>query len=140
MTRHERLLRILLQLAGVCMLPAWLAVVMPTAWMDWTHRWLGLGELPEGPIVEYLARSLSLFYGVHGGLLLLAARDVRRYLPVIVYLSVLGVVSGVVFLAVDLYAGMPARWTWGEGPIVIASGLVMLYLARSVGAVTYPAG
>ena len=31
-----------------------LPVFMPVSWMAATHRWLGLGEMPTGPIVEYL--------------------------------------------------------------------------------------
>ena len=132
MKHSEKSLRVLLLAMGALLLPAWAAVFMPTSWMVWTHRWLGLGELPEAPIVEYLARDLSLFYGIHGGLLLLVARDVRRFLPVILYLGALGVVSGAIFFSVDFYAGMPASWTWSEGPIVVALGLVTLYLAKRV--------
>ena len=57
--RAAFLLRCLLVFNGVMVLLALPAVFMPTAWMDYFHRDLGLGPLPRGPIVEYLTRSIS---------------------------------------------------------------------------------
>ena len=57
MTKSDKVLVILLRFGGVIALFAVVAVVMPTSWMAATHRWLGLGEMPTGPVVEYLARS-----------------------------------------------------------------------------------
>ena len=62
----ERTLTWLLWILGVMMLTALFAVVMPTDWMAATHAWLGLGTFPEAPITEYMARSLSMMYGLHG--------------------------------------------------------------------------
>ena len=53
-------------------------VVMPWSWMAATHRWLGLGEMPTTPVVEYLARSLSAFYALVGALCLAMASDLRH--------------------------------------------------------------
>ena len=58
---RNRLLRWLLVACGVMTLLALPAVFLPQAAMDAIHRSLGLGPLPEGPIVLYLARSLSAF-------------------------------------------------------------------------------
>jgi hypothetical protein len=52
-----------------------------------THRWLGLGEMPTGPVVEYLARSLSAFYAVMGALCLVVAADLERYRPLVRFLG-----------------------------------------------------
>ena len=93
--RQERILRILLRVAGGLPLTALLAVVMPTEWMDATHRWLGLGELPRAPIVEYLTRSLSLLYAVFGALWLYMSTDVRRYAPLIAFGSAVTAASDV---------------------------------------------
>ena len=68
MTKSDKALVILLRFVGVGSLSALVAVVMPSTWMAATHRWLGLGEMPTGPVVEYLARSLSAFYAVMGAL------------------------------------------------------------------------
>jgi hypothetical protein len=33
-------------------------------------------------------------------------------------------------LTIDLHAGMPAMWTMSEGPPLVATGIVILYLLR----------
>ena len=47
------------------MLTALFAVFLPVRWMAETHEWLGLGEFPESPLVDYLTRSASLLYAWH---------------------------------------------------------------------------
>jgi hypothetical protein len=56
MSRRTKVLVVFLRIAGVGGLFALAAVVMPMPWMAAIHRWLGLGEMPTGPVVEYLAR------------------------------------------------------------------------------------
>jgi hypothetical protein len=57
MTKADKVLVILLcYLLGIPGLFALVPVVMPMSWMAATHRWLCLGEMPKGPVVEYLAR------------------------------------------------------------------------------------
>jgi hypothetical protein len=68
MTKSDKVLVFLLRLVGVGSLFSLVAVVMPSTWMAATHRWLGLGEMPTGPVVEYLARDLSAFYALVGAL------------------------------------------------------------------------
>jgi hypothetical protein len=91
-----------------------------------------MGELPRAGIVEYLTRSVSALYALHGGLLLVLSRDVHRHAPVITYLGAANVPLGVVLLGIDLYAGMPWYWTVSEGPPVAMFGVVLLVLVRSV--------
>jgi hypothetical protein len=83
MNRHERILVWLLRISGVIMLTALGAVAMPYDWMNVIHQKQGLGELPHVPIVEYLTRSISALYALHGALLVFVASDLRRYLPVV---------------------------------------------------------
>ena len=71
-------------------------------------------------------------YGIHGGLVLLLSTNVRRYVPVIVYVSIMNLVFGAIVLGVDVYAGMPWYWTLMEGPPVAAIGLTQLLLLRGV--------
>ncbi len=129
---RERLLVLLLRFGGVVMLLATFAIVLPTRWMVAMHAWLGMGELPRAGIVEYLTRSASALYAVHGGLLLVLSADVRRHAPVIVYLACANVPLGLALLAIDRYAGMPWYWTIAEGPPVALLGLVLLALVRSL--------
>ena len=56
----------LLRLAGSVTASAFLAIFLPVEWMASTHRWLGLGEFPRAPVVDYLARSIAALYGFHG--------------------------------------------------------------------------
>ena len=79
-----------------------------------------------------LTRTLSALYGLHGGVLLVISLDVRRFRPLIGYLAVMNLLMGAAFVAVDLHAGMPTYWTIAEGPPLVATGALMLYLLRSV--------
>ncbi|MCY2991824.1 MAG: hypothetical protein NTY19_28700 [Planctomycetota bacterium] len=128
----EKTLRLFLQAFAVLLLTALAPVVMPFAWMQATHRWLGLGELPTGPIIGYLARSLSLLYAFHGALLLAISFDVRRYLPLIRVFAVLGIVFGVSVLSLDWTVGLPLSWILSEGPFIIPASVLVLWLAGRV--------
>src|SRR6478672_8865079 len=119
---RTKVLTVLLRLMGVGSLFALFAVVMPTSWMTATHRWLGLGEMPTAPVVEYLARSISAFYALLGALCLVMAADLERYRPLVRFLGAAQAVMGVAFLGVDLAAGMPWWWSASEGPAGIGVG------------------
>lgn len=128
MTRQERLLTLFLRIVGTASLLAAAAVVMPYAWMDAIHEWLGMGRLPGDPIVRYLARSTSAFYALLGGLLWVVSFDLPRHRLVLHYLGAAIIVFGGVLFAVDLLEGMPLFWSLGEGPFDIAFGIVILWL------------
>jgi hypothetical protein len=87
-----------------------------------------LGKFPDGVIVDYLARSVSALYAVHGGLLWLLARDVRRYEAIIVYIAAAGMAFSVFVLVLDANLGLPVWWTLGEGPSVLVISVVILVL------------
>ena len=131
MTKADQVLVILLRyLFGIPGLFALVPVVMPFSWMAATHRWLGLGEMPTGPVVEYLARSLSAFYAVMGALCLVVAADLERYRPLVRFLGVAFALMSVAFLGVDLAAGMPWWWSASEGPGGVVCGTLLFVLAR----------
>src|SRR5262249_54828619 len=88
MTKSDKALVLLLRFVGGGSLFALVGVFMPVSWMAATHRWLGLGEMPTAPVVEYLARSLSAFYALVGALCLVVAADLERYRPVVRFLGV----------------------------------------------------
>jgi hypothetical protein len=129
----QKILVTLLRLCGAGILLALVPVFMPFAWMDTIHRWLGLGELPQTPIVGYLTRSLSALYAIHGALLVFVSFDIRRYLPVVKFLAITGLVSGAGLLWLDWAVGLPRPWVICEGPSVMLVCLVFLGLARRVG-------
>jgi hypothetical protein len=128
-TPAERLLRLFLRSTGLVSMLALFAVFMPYTWMDATHRWLEMGPLPSQPIVGYLARSLSLFYALLGGLLWLCSYDPRRHRQVVCYLGAALSFFGIVMWGVDLVEAMPACWKHVEGPFVILFGGAILGLS-----------
>ncbi|MFO1498944.1 MAG: hypothetical protein U1G07_11230 [Verrucomicrobiota bacterium] len=130
MTAAERMLILVLRLFGGVMLLALPSALMPLRWMNVVHQELGLGDLPGAPIVEYLARSCSILYAMHGALVFFVSFDVRRYADVIRFLALAGFVFGVGMFWVDWTAQMPAFWTWSEGPIILAESALILVLLR----------
>ena len=132
MNRYEKVLVLLLRLDGIIMLAALLPSIMPLAWMKETHRYLGIGELPDGPIIGYLTRSLALMYAMHGAVLFFVSFDVRRFLPVVKIVAVLGILFGLWMTALDITVGMPVFWTACEGPSLFVLYCVVLWLTGHV--------
>jgi hypothetical protein len=131
-TKSDKVLVFLLRLVGVGSLFALIPVLMPMSWMVATHRWLGLGEMPTDPVVEYLARDLSAFYALLGALLLVMASDVERYRPLVRFFALAFILLSIVFTGVDLAAGMPWWWSASEGPGGVVFGALLLVMARPV--------
>ena len=127
----RRLLIVLLRVGAVMTGLAFLSLPMPVETMVAVHRWLGLGELPPAPIVEYLARSVSAFYGFHGVLLFLLSTNVDRFAPIITFVAVMNVLFGLMLIAIDVKAGLPAPWVALEGPPVILIGIALALLNRA---------
>jgi hypothetical protein len=98
--------------------------------MDMFHRRLMQSPLPEGPIVQYLARTVSALYAAFGSLTLLIAYDLRRFAPLVTWWGIVAILFGLTLLWVDLNAPMPAHWTWGEVPYTVLTGLLVLILQR----------
>ena len=114
MNNAERWLKILLFLFG---LPAAFAIVpfvMPFSWMATTHEWLGMGALPQRPIVDYLARYASGFSAFYGWLLLLLMTDVRRYAPIITLQAVAILVMSGISAIFGWRSGMPLWWIFAD--------------------------
>jgi hypothetical protein len=132
LSRSERWLAILLRVSGTITLTAVVAVLMPRGWMAATHLWLNLGTFPEGPIVEYLARSLSAFYAMFGGMLIVVSFDVRRHARVIAYFAAVMIAFGATMCVIDTLIGMPSYWRTMEGIMPALFGVAILLLQRAV--------
>jgi hypothetical protein len=130
MLNKPRLLAALLRLEGAIEMLAFVAVVMPRGWMAATHRWLGMGELSAFPLLDYMIRSVSLLYGLHGVLLLLLATDVTRFRLLIIYTAASYLLAAVAFIAIDVGNSMPWWWSVSEVGSVFWLGLVLLWLLR----------
>ena len=104
----ERWLKTLLRvLGGICVL-ALFPLFVPRSWLDVGHQFLKLGGFPTAPIVEYLARSVCALCAFYGGLLLLLAGDVRRYVGIIQYQAVAIMTLSAVGIFAGTRAGVPA--------------------------------
>jgi len=131
-TRHERWMAWLFRATGGVETMAFVAVVLPFEWMAASHEWIGLGELADEPVVRYLIRSVSFFYGVHGVLMWLVSMNVRRFRPLVVFIGLTYVIASPVIGWITVREGMPWWWTLGEAGSLAAVGLVTLVLLRGV--------
>jgi hypothetical protein len=102
--------------------------------MDRFHRQLMQTPLPDAPIVQYLARSLSALYASFGSLTLLLAWDVRRFAPLVTWWGIAAILFGLILVWVDTTAPMPAHWTWSECPYTIITGILVLILQHRMSA------
>lgn len=130
MSREEWWLAFYLRLVGVILLLAFVAVVMPFEWMAAAHRQMGMGELTETPLVNYLTRSLSALYAMLGLFMFALAKDIRRYAPFISFLGIAYLGFGLFMVLLDSFSGMPLWWVLLEGPTVMVSGTIILFLHR----------
>ena len=120
----------MLRLEAVVQISALMAVLMPFQWMIEINAWLGFEPLPDKPVVEYLARSLSAFYVWHGAITWLLSTDVQRYRHLLRFWAITFSMFGVVLLLINLASGLPPLWSWGEGIYVIVFGVVIYQLVE----------
>lgn len=131
-SRRVFALRVVLRFVGTTSLLALIFVVAPGSWMASIHAALGMGELPEAPIVWYLARSTSAFYALVGGLFWLLSFDPPRYRSVLIYLGGALCLLGLALALIDWTVGMPSFWKVAEAPYAILVGLAILSLSRGL--------
>ena len=120
----------LLRVAGVVEIFAFIAVVMPRSWMELSHTWLGLGEMPAGPLLMFMIRQSSYTYGVHGIFLFVLAANVERFRPLIILNGLAFLIAGPVFLLIDYTSGMPWWWTVADSLSCTFFGAALLWLTR----------
>ena len=120
----------LLRLVGVFELLAFFAVVMPRSWMEASHAWLGMGAMPEGPVLMFMIRQASYVYGMHGVSLFVLAADVERFRPLVRLNGVSFLLAAPVFFLIDYVEGMPAWWTLMDSAGCGVFGAALLWLTR----------
>jgi hypothetical protein len=125
---YQRLQAWVLRLVGVVEMLAFGAVVLPRAWMEATHSWLGLVDMPKGPVFDSVMRQVSFTYGLHGVALWFIAADVARYRPLVILTAIGYLVAGPIFFVVDLGNGMPWSWMAGNGGSCLLIGALLLGL------------
>ena len=127
---RERLLVWLLRLAGAVEILAFISVVMPRSWMEISHEWLGMGTMPDGPLVMFMIRQASYAYGMHGISLCILASDVVRFRPLIIFNGVAFLLAVPVFFLIDYTAGVPFWWTIFDSLACGSFGIGLLLLTR----------
>lgn len=127
---NERLQVWLLRLTGLTEILAFIAVVMPRSWMEVSHEWLGLGEMPGGPIIMFMIRQASYAYGMHGISLFVLASNITRFRPLIIFNGVSFLLAGFVFFLIDYTYGMPLWWTLVDSLGCGSFGAAVLWLNR----------
>lgn len=120
----------LLRFVGAIEVLAFLAVVMPRSWMEVSHAWLGLGEMPGGAITMFMIRQASYTYGMHGISLWILASDIRRFRPLIMLNGISFLLAAPVFFFIDHTAGLPLWWTVADTFGCGFFGAAILWLNR----------
>ncbi len=126
----EKILSWLMMIVGCGLMVAFFFVLLPGPQMAAGHQWLGLGELPGAPITFYLARSTSLLYGIHGVLMYICGKNIRKYADLMPVFGWLHVAIGAMMIGIDFSAGMPWWWTAFEGTPIAITGFVIVWLSR----------
>lgn len=128
---RQRLQSWLLRVAGTVEILAFASVVMPRPWMEVSHAWLGLGEMPSGPLIMFMIRQASYVYGMHGISLWVLASDVTRLRPLITLNGISFLLAAPVFFVIDHTAGMPLYWTILDTLGCGLFGAALLWLNRN---------
>ena len=87
---------------------------MPRSWMEASHTWLGLGQMPEGSVLMFLIRQASYTYGMHGVSLWVIATDVERFRALVLLNGITYLLAAPIFFTIDYSAGMPMWWAVGD--------------------------
>lgn len=122
----------LLRLVGLIEVLAFVAVIMPRAWMETSHTWLGLGQMPEGSVLMLMIRQASYAYGMHGISLWVLASDVKRFRPLLVLNGLSFLLAGPVFFIIDYTNELPWWWTVSDSLSCAFFGAAMLWLTRGI--------
>lgn len=126
---RQRLLSWLLRLAGSIEILAFIAVLMPRSWMEVSHTWLGLGEMPGGPVIMFMIRQASYSYGMHGLSLFILATNVNRFSALVILNGIAFLLAGPVFFIIDYSSGMPLWWTVADSFSCGLLGAPLLWLS-----------
>ncbi len=125
---RQRLQSWLLRLAGAVEILAFIAVVMPRSWMEASHTWLGLGEMPGGAVTMFMIRQASYAYGMHGISLWVLAWDVNRFRPLVILNGISFLLAAPVFFVIDYTSGMPPWWMAADTLGCAFFGAALLWL------------
>jgi hypothetical protein len=130
----DKLLILFLRVTAIVLLLALPAVFLPYSWMNAIHQALGLGTLPDLPIVAYLTRSISLLYALLGAVYWYFSCDVRRHIPLLRFSSGLLALFTAIMIGIDIVAELPAWWTVTEALVLVGWTVGQWFLVRMIAA------
>ena len=127
---NRTLITWLLRLTGSVEILAFFAVIMPRVWMEQSHQWLGMGEMPSGAVLMFMIRQASYTYGMHGISLWVLSIDIDRFRPLLLLNGISYLLAGPVFFWIDYSSGMPWFWTLSDSLGCAFVGAALLWLMR----------
>jgi len=130
--KSELTILVFMRIMGIGGMLAVPAIFFPYSWMNSIHQFMGMGTMPDAPIVSYLARSLSAFYAVLGSFTFYISLDIRRHRSLVRLWALMVSLLSIVILGIDVTSGMPLSWTLSEGPPTFAVGLTLLWCQRNI--------
>jgi hypothetical protein len=119
-----------LRATAVLLLLAFVGAALPESWMKAAYEAGGLGQWPDGALLVYLARAVSLLYGFYGVLALYLSFDVQRYRPLVRFLAVASFPFAPVMFVVIWLAGLPAVWAVSESTSILVISALWYVAAR----------
>lgn len=127
-----RLTAIFLRIIAIVQMLTFAVVLMPVAWIASWHAWLGMGVMPDDPVLRYVIRGAAFVQGALGVLGWVIATDVVRYRPLIITLAAICLFAAPAYYFIDAMAGMPHFWCLFDFAYCgVAGGVLTLCLLSS---------
>ena len=127
--RGEPFVRRVMMAIGIGTMTAFVAAMMPVSWMEQTAEFFGI-EFQALPVTEYLARHLSLLYGMVGVAFCILARSPTLDRTLLRQIGFATIAFGVAQAVVDGASEMPFLWSALESISTVVGGGFLLWLAR----------
>jgi hypothetical protein len=103
-------------------------VFMPLSWIASWHSWLGIGVMPDDPLLRYVIRGAAFAQGGVGVLVWVIATDVVRYRPLVITTAAISLFAAPAYYFIDATAGMPRFWCVFDFAFCFLAGGVLLTL------------
>ena len=123
-----RLTAIFLRIIAIVQMLTFAVVLMPVAWIASWHAWLGLGVMPDDPVLRYVIRGAAFAQGGVGVLVWVIATDVVRYRPLVITTAAISLFAAPAYYFIDATAGMPRFWCIFDFAYCFLAGAVLLAL------------
>jgi hypothetical protein len=122
---------IFLRIVAIVQMLTFSVVLMPVAWIAAWHVWLGMGVMPDDPVLRYIIRGASFVQGGLGVLVWVISTDVIRYRPLVITIAAICLFAAPAFYFIDATAGMPRSWCIFDFSYCLLAGGVLLALCPS---------